>query len=47
VEVMLHPLDTVSIAVDSLCEHVASLADHGLAISDALDELLTRTWGLN
>jgi toxin CcdB len=45
VDVVFHPLDMVSVAVDSLGEHVASLADHGLAISDALDELLTRTWG--
>ena len=45
VEVVLHPLDMVSVAVDQLGEHVASLADSGQAIADALDELLTRSWG--
>lgn len=44
-EVVLHPLDMVSVAVDQLGEHVASLAEQGQAIADALDELLTRTWG--
>ena len=43
-DVVLHPLDMVSVAVDRLGQHVASLADHGLRISDALDELLTRSW---
>ena len=42
-EVVLHPLDMVSVAVDQLGEKFASLADQGLAISDALDELLTRS----
>ena len=45
IDVVLHPLDMVSVAVDQLGERVASLADHGQAISDALDELLTRSWG--
>jgi toxin CcdB len=45
VPVVLHPLDMVSVALDQLGEHAASLADHGQAIADALDELLTRTWG--
>ena len=45
VEVVLHPLDMVSIAVDELGEHAASLADNGQAIAVALDELLTRSWG--
>ncbi len=44
-EVLLHPLDMVSVAAEQLGECVASLADHGQAISDALDELLTRSWG--
>jgi toxin CcdB len=44
-EVVLHPLDMVSVAMDQLGEKFASLADQGLAISDALDELLTRSWG--
>ena len=45
VDVVLHPLDMVSVAVDQLGEHVVSLAEHGQAIADALDELLTRAWG--
>ncbi len=45
VPVVLHPLDMVSVALDQLGEHVDSLADHGQAIADALDELLTRSWG--
>jgi toxin CcdB len=44
-EVVLHPLDMVSVAQDQLGEHVGSLADQGQAIADALDELLTRSWG--
>ena len=42
--VVLHPLDMVSVSVDQLGQHVASLADRGLSISDALDELFTRSW---
>lgn len=45
VPLVLHPLDMVSVAVDQLGEHVTSLAEHGQVIADALDELLTRTWG--
>ena len=45
IAVVLHPLDMVSVALDQLGEHVASLAGHGQAIADALDELLTRSWG--
>jgi toxin CcdB len=45
IEVVLHPLDMVSVALDQLGEHVGSLSDHGQAIADALDELLTRSWG--
>ena len=45
VSVVFHPLDMVSVAQDQLGEHVGSLADHGQAIADALDELLTRSWG--
>jgi toxin CcdB len=44
-DVVLHPLDIVSVASDQLGEHVASLADEGQAIADALDELFTRSWG--
>ena len=45
VEVVLHPLDMVSVALDQLGERTVSLAEHGQAIADALDELLTRSWG--
>lgn len=45
VEVVLHPLDTVSAALDQLGEHIGSLAEHGQQIADAMDELLTRSWG--
>lgn len=44
VEVVLHPLDTVSVAIDQLGKRVGSLADHGQQIADAMDELLTRAW---
>lgn len=43
--VVLHPLDMVSVALDQLGAKVDSLAEHGQAIADALDELLTRSWG--
>ena len=44
-DVVLHPLDMVSVALDQLGERVASLAAHGQNITDALDELMTRSWG--
>lgn len=44
VDVVLHPLDMVSVALEQLGEHVGSLAEQGQAIADALDELLTRSW---
>ena len=44
-EVVLHPLDMVSVAVDQLGDYVATLAEQGQFISDALDELLTRSLG--
>lgn len=44
-DVVLHPLDMVSVAVERLGRKSGSLADHGQAITDALDELLTRSWG--
>ncbi len=43
--VVLHPLDMVSVALDQLGEQVGSLTEQGQAIADALDELLTRSWG--
>lgn len=45
IDVVLHPLDMVSVALDQLGPRVASLAEHGQTIADALDELLTRSWG--
>ncbi len=45
IPVVLHPLDMVSVAVDQLGEHIGSLAEQGQVITDALDELLTRSWG--
>ena len=45
IDVVLHPLDMVSVALDQLGARVGSLADQGQAIADALDELLTRSWG--
>jgi len=43
-DVVLHPLDMVSVAVDQLGERVGNLAERGQDITDALDELLTRSW---
>ena len=42
---MLHPLDMVSVALSDLGAKAGSLAEHGHAITDALDELLSRAWG--
>ena len=43
--VVLHPLEIVSIPLDALGEHVDLLAHEGTHIIDALDQLLTRSWG--
>lgn len=45
VVVVLNPLDMVSMDRAALGARVTSLAEHGQAIADALDELLTRSWG--
>lgn len=45
VRVVLHTLDMVSVALDQLGEVVSSLEQEGQIIADALDELLTRSWG--
>jgi toxin CcdB len=45
IDVVLNPLDIVSAPLDRLGPNVATLAEHGQAIADALDELLTRSWG--
>ena len=44
IEVVLHPLEIVSVATDQLGEKVATLAQEGDRITGALDELLTRAW---
>ena len=45
IEVVLHPLDMVSVALDQLGDCIGSLSEQGQMITDALDELLTRSWG--
>ena len=44
VEVVLHPLEIVSVATEQLGEKVATLAQVGDRITGAMDELLTRAW---
>lgn len=44
VEVVLHPLEIVSVATGQLGEKVAALAQEGDRITGAMDELLTRAW---
>lgn len=44
-ELVLHPLELVSVALDQLGEKVCDLQDQGAVISDALDEVFTRSWG--
>jgi len=44
VAVVLNPLEISSVALDSLGEKVASLADEGDRIIQALDELFSQAW---
>lgn len=44
VEVILHPLEIVSVATEQLGEKVTSLAPEGGRITGAMDELLTHAW---
>jgi toxin CcdB len=44
VEVVLHPLEIVSVATDQLGEKVATLEQEGDRITAAMDELFTRAW---
>ena len=44
-ELVLHPLELVSVALDQLGEKVCDLKDQGAAITDALDEVFNRSWG--
>lgn len=45
VEVVLNPLQVVSVAIDQLGALVGSLADQGQRVTDAMDELITMAWG--
>ncbi|MBI3523624.1 MAG: CcdB family protein [Betaproteobacteria bacterium] len=45
IQVVLHPLEVVSVPNEQLGEFVASLSQEGSRIIDALDELLTQAWG--
>ena len=44
-DVVLHPLEIVSVSNEQLGEFVGSIAQEGNRITDALDDLLTRAWG--
>jgi len=45
IEVVLHPLEIVSVPHEKLGEFVKSIAEDGSRITDALDVLLSRAWG--
>jgi len=45
VQVVLHPLEIVSVPNEQLGEFVVSLSQEGNRIMDALDEMLTQAWG--
>ena len=44
IEVILHPLEIVSVATEQLGEKVTTLAQEGDRITGAMDELLTHAW---
>jgi len=44
IEVILHPLEIVSIATEQIGEKVTTLAQEGDRITSAMDELLTHAW---
>lgn len=44
IQVVLHPLEIVSVSNDQLGELVGSLSEEGARIIDALDELFTQAW---
>jgi toxin CcdB len=44
VQVVLHPLEIVSVPIEQLGEYVESLSQEGSRIMDSLDELLTQSW---
>lgn len=45
IEVMLNPLEIVSVSIDALGERLGSLSEAGDTIVAALDEVFTRAWG--
>lgn len=45
IEVVLHPLEIVSVAVDQLGEVIGSLSADSDRIIAALDEVFSRAWG--
>jgi toxin CcdB len=45
VRVVLQPLDMASVPVHALGEQIGSLAGQGIRVTDALDAVLTRSWG--
>ena len=45
IAVVLNPLEIVSLSTDQLGPLVGSLHDQGQAVTDALDEIFTRSWG--
>jgi toxin CcdB len=45
IEVVLHPLEIVSVPADKLGDPVASLTRHGDRIIAAMDELMNRAYG--
>ena len=44
IKVVLHPLEIVSVAADTLGKPIASLAEESDRITTALDELFSRAW---
>ena len=44
IQVVLHPLEIVSVAVGALGDHVGSLTSEGGRITGALDQLLSQAW---
>jgi toxin CcdB len=44
IEVVLHPLEIVSVAAEQLGEKITALEQEGDRITAAMDELFTRAW---
>jgi len=45
IEVILNPFEIASVAIAKLGTKAGDLKDHGSTITDALDEVFSRTWG--